>query len=127
MVHALLTAVEPIFVSAAVAALTAITGIVGDGLIKFITAKKAAVIQKIGVDKYNSDLAVARNIWGIVDEKFRITPTLTKTAESAAAMFEQEILKKIPSLTPDEIDHLRQTVAGEVNKGRTALAGTAVQ
>lgn len=122
MLNQIMSAVEPIVISAAVAVLTAVISLIGSAVLRFLVTKKAELVQKIGVDRYNADLAVARNVWGIVDEFFRVHPELEKTVESAASKFEEEILKKIPGLTPDEIDHLRQTVAGEVNKGREALA-----
>lgn len=127
MLNQILNAVEPIIVSAAVACLTALVGIVGNAAVKFIATKKAALEQQIGVDKYNSDLQTARNVWGVVDEEFRIHPELTKTIESAASKFEDELLKKVPGLTPDEVDHLRQVVAGEVNKGRAVVTAAATQ
>jgi hypothetical protein len=127
MLNQILNAVEPIIVSAAVACLTALVGLVGNAAVKFIATKKAALIQQIGVDKYNADLQTARNVWGVVDEEFRTHPELTKTIESAAAKFEDELLKKVPGLTPNEIDHLRQVVAGEVNKGRAVVTAPAVQ
>jgi hypothetical protein len=126
MLNQILNAVEPIIVSAAVACLTALVGLVGNAAVKFIATKKA-LIQQIGVDKYNADLQTARNVWGVVDEEFRTHPELTKTIESAAAKFEDELLKKVPGLTPNEIDHLRQVVAGEVNKGRAVVTAPAVQ
>ena len=36
-----------------------------------------------------------------------------------------EILKIIPGLTKNEIEHLRQAVAGEVNKGRAVIISDA--
>jgi len=121
MLNQIASAVEPIIISAAVVVLTALIGIIGDAIVHFINVKKAALIQKIGVDKYNSNLQVAREVWGVVDEHFRINAELTKTAETAAVKFQDEILRKIPGLTVDEIDHLRQAVAGEVNKGKAAV------
>jgi hypothetical protein len=127
MLNQIVNVLAPIIVSTAVACLTALVGIVGNAAVKFIATKKAALVQQIGVDKYNADLQTARNVWGVVDEGFRTHPELTKTIETAAAKFEDEMLKKLPGLTPDEVDHLRQVVAGEVNKGRAVVTASAVQ
>jgi hypothetical protein len=121
MLQQVVNAATPIIVSAIVAILTAIIGLVGDAAIKFINAKKAAIIQQIGVDKYNADLAMARTVWGIVDEYFRTNPQLTKSIETTGLKFADEIRKKIPGLTDDEVTHLQEAVAGEVNKGKAAV------
>lgn len=112
---------EPALVSAAIAVLTAIIGVVGGAIIQLLAQKKAAIIQKIGVDRYNQELAEAKAVWGIVDEFFRTNPTLTKTMATAAAKFNEILGARLPYLTSDELDHLRQAVAGEVNKGKGVL------
>jgi hypothetical protein len=127
MLNQILNVVEPIIVSAAVACLTALVGLIGNAAVKFISTKKVALEHQIGVDKYNADLQKAREVWGIGDEFFRTHPEMTKTIETAAAKFQDELLKVIPALTTDEIDHLRQAVAGEVNKGRAAVTAPATQ
>ena len=121
MLQLISNAITPILISAIVAVLTAIIGIVGNAMVKFLAAKKSAIEQKIGVDKYNADLQVAREVWGIVEEFFRTNPQLTKTIQTAAATFADEIRKKIPGLTDDEVAHLRQAVAGEVNQGKAVI------
>ncbi len=75
---------------------------------------------------YDSNITIAREVRGIVDEHFRISAGLAKTFSAAADKFEEEILKIIPGLTKDEIDHLRQAVAGEVNAGKAAVLAHAI-
>lgn len=112
---------EPAFVSAALAIMTAIIGVIGGAIVQLLAQKKAAIIQKIGVDRYNAELAEAKAVWGIVDEFFRINPALSKTVETAAAKFNEILHTRLPYLTSNELDHLRQAVAGEVNKGKGVL------
>jgi len=81
----------------------------------FLVEKINAIQVKTGAEDYNHSLTVAKSVYGIVDEYFRITPTITATIEAKVDMFETEILKICPYLTADDIDHLRQTVAGELN------------
>lgn len=90
-------------------------------IISYIRKKEEVVANKIGIDTYNTNLKKAKNVWNEVDEEFRITPALIKTIDAAQAKFAEKILKVIPGLTVDEIDHLRQAVAGEVNKGKGVL------
>lgn len=117
----IISQIAPVAATGVVAFLVKEITPVGTAAISFIRKKEEAVATKIGVDKYNSNLAIAKNIWNMIDEEFRITPTLTKTIEAAQAMFAEKILKVIPGLTADEIEHLRQAVAGEVNQGKAAL------
>ena len=114
------------------AALTALVGVavvaikaLGEAGVELIQRKKDAIVAKISADTYNHNLEVARSVWGAVDEYFRITPSITKTIEAAQEKFAEEIRKALPEITDDEIAQLRQTVAGEVNKGKTALTAQA--
>lgn len=125
MEQQIINQIVPVLVAAIFAVLTAVIKAVGDAAVKLIEKKKEAVEAKIGADTYNQRVAVAKQVWGIVDEYFRITPTVTKTIEAAQAKFTEEIKKLIPDITDEEIEHLRQAVAGEVNKGRDALTAPA--
>jgi hypothetical protein len=102
-------------------ALVAIIGIVGKNLWVYIGSKIKKVQIETGTAKYNSELNFAQSVWGIVDEYFRITPNVTALVGSKTALFETEILKKCPYLTKDEIDHLRQAVAGLMNQGKAVV------
>ena len=126
MVQQIINAVVPVAVTALVAVLVAVIKALGDAGVKLIQRKKDAVAAKIGADTYNQRLAVAKQVWGAVDEYFRITPTATKTFEAAQAKFTEEIRKVLPDITDDEIAQLRQAVAGEVNKGKAALTSEAL-
>lgn len=118
--------IVPILATALFGVITVIVKGIGDVIIAYFSRKEKALIAKIGADTYDHDLAVARSIWGVVDEEFRITPTLEKTIANKQAEFAAKIQKAIPGITDDEIEQLRQAVAGEVNKGRKALTAPAV-
>jgi hypothetical protein len=124
-VSSLINQLGPVVIGGVVAFLIKEIVPVSDVAIDLFNKKKDAVANQIGIDKYNANLSIAKNIWNMVDEEFRITPTFTKTIESDQAMFTDKILKVIPGLTQDEIDHLRQAVAGEVNKGKNAITAPA--
>lgn len=95
--------------------------LVADAAVSYLRKKEEAIANKVGIDTYNANLEKAKNVWNEVEEEFRITPALNKTIEVAQSLFRQKLLSIAPVLTPDEIDHLRQVVAGEVNKGREVL------
>lgn len=118
---------EPAVVSAALAVITAAITAAGGALVQLIGAKKAAVVQKIGVDAYNQKLTFARQAWAMVDETFRITPALQKTFAAKQEAFAAELQKLVPGVTAAEIERFRQIVAGEVNAGKAALTAPAVE
>lgn len=104
--------------TALVSILLGIISYLGAKIIFFVKEKTKAIQEKVGIDKYNNEIQIAFNCWKIVDEKFRITPNLLATIQSKTDMFEQEILKKCPYLSKDQIDHLRQSIAGTINQGK---------
>jgi hypothetical protein len=111
--------------TALVAILLAVISYVAAKVTSYLSAKKAAIIAKAGADKYNAELTVAQSVFDIVDEAFRTNPSLQATISNKIDMFQTEILKKCPYLTQDEIDHLRQAVAGAVNEGKAVITAPA--
>ena len=125
--------IVPILATALFAVITAIVKGIGDVIIAYFSRKEKALIAKIGADTYNHDLTVARSVWGMVDEEARTNPELQKIIGNVTAriqakqkLFAEKIQKAIPGITDDEIEQLRQAVAGEINKGREALTAPAV-
>lgn len=125
MLQSIINQIVPVAIAAIVGVFVAIIKAVGDAAVEYIDKKKEAVAARIGIDQYNSKLLLAKNIWNLVDEAFRITPTLTATIEAKQKMFEEEMLKIMPELTSDEITQLRQVIAGEINKGRDVIVAPA--
>jgi hypothetical protein len=125
MLQSIINQIVPVAITAIVGILIAIIKAVGDAAVDYINKKKEAVVTQTGIDQYNSKLILAKNIWNLVDEAFRITPTLTATIEAKQKMFEEEMLKVIPELTSDEIAQLRQVIAGEINKGKEVVVAPA--
>jgi hypothetical protein len=121
MIQSIINGIVPVMVTVIIGILVATIKSVGDVIIEYIEKKKEAVITEIGINKYNSDLAIARSVWNIVEEYFRINPSIEKTMEAAQKKFEEEILKIIPGLTTAEVEQLRQAIAGEINKGKQQL------
>lgn len=94
---------------------------VGEVAREFIKIKIEAAEQKIKLTKYNEVLEVGKNIWNVVEEKYRITDNLEILAESKSKTFDKLLLEKFPHLTKDEIKEVRQALAGEFNKGKNML------
>lgn len=123
MLQQIINGVVPTLITAIIAVLVAIIKSVGDAVIQYMNQKKDLVIQQKGIEKYNSELQIGRQVWGIVEEYFRVNG-IDKTIEDAQTKFKEEILKKIPYLTDDEIKFIEQAIAGEINKGKEAINTT---
>lgn len=101
--------------------LVAIIKSVGDVIIEYIAKKKEVVEQRLQLDKHVEEVETAKQVWNIVEEKYRITDNITNLAKSKADMFDKLLLEKIPYLTEEEVKELRQALAGEINKGKALL------
>lgn len=118
------TIVEPILTAAGLG----ITGVlvatiksVGDVAIAYIGKKKETVEHNLQLDKHVQDIQTAKEIWNIVEEKYRITDNVKELVDSKAQAFDKMLLAKCPYLTENEIQDIRQAIAGEYNKGKAML------
>ncbi|HAT4226330.1 TPA: cobalt ABC transporter permease [Clostridium perfringens] len=101
--------------------LIAIIKSVGNEAVEYLQAKKKVADQKIKESKYNELFEVGKNIWNMVEEKYRVTDNIENLANSKAAMFDRMLLEKFPHLTENELIEVRQALAGEYNKGKAML------
>jgi hypothetical protein len=108
-------------------AVTAVISVVGVQAVKFIAAKKKAVIQKIGVTAYEQKVTLATEAWKTVEEFSRTHPEFVKTAESTLSKFSTILLGKIPGITATEVADLRDTVAGELNEWKSKAVTVATE
>ena len=116
--------IEPILTALTlgiVGVILAIIKSVGDVTIQYIAKKKEMVEQKLKLDQHEEEIKTAKQIWNIVEEKYRITDNIKDLAKSKADYFDKLLLKKIPYLTEEQVKMLRQAIAGEVNKGKKQL------
>lgn len=115
---------DPIFSAitiAIVGVLVTIIKVVGDSAISYVKTKKKVINEKLQLDKHTHEIEVAKQIWNVVEENYRISDSLRDMAKSKADEFDKLLLEKIPYLTESQIIMLRQTIAGEVNKGKGML------
>lgn len=116
--------IEPILTALTlgiVGVILAIIKSVGDVTIQYIAKKKEMVEQKLKLDQHEEEIKTAKQIWNIVEEKYRITDNIKDLAKSKADYFDKLLLEKIPYLTGEQVKMLRQAIAGEVNKGKKQL------
>lgn len=94
-------------------------------ILKLVIKVLESKLQKSGLEekiiKNKQYIDVAKQVWNIVEENFRITESVEKKLSSKADEFNKIMLDKFPELTISYISELRQSIAGEVNKGREAV------
>jgi Mg2+ and Co2+ transporter CorA len=121
MKELLINQIAPIVATAIVAILVKIIYQIGEPAIQLFVKLKEEAEQRIIASGHESDLTSAKEVWNIIEEKFRITENASTVLGSKADLFDKLLLTKIPGLTQDNLDSLRQAIAGEVNKGKAAL------
>lgn len=117
----LVNQIGPVVIAAVVGILAVTIKAVGNVVIELIEKKKEEVEQKLEIGKHQQELATAREVWGMIDEQYRITSKVEDLIKSKATDFDKLLKAKIPYLTDEEISELRQAVAGEINKGKKLL------
>ena len=121
MKEVLINQIAPIAATAIVAILVAIIKQVGNAAIEFFVTKKKEVEQNIKISGHEEELNTAKEVWNIIEEKFRITENATQILSSKADEFDKLLLQRIPGLSVQNLDDLRQAIAGEYNKGKIDL------
>jgi chromosome segregation ATPase len=94
-------------------------------LIKILVKLIESKLVKSGIEevilKNQNYLFVAKKIWDVVEENFRITEKVEEKLESKADQFDKLLLAKFPELSQEDVAELRQSIAGDVNKGKQAV------
>ncbi|NRT72681.1 cobalt ABC transporter permease [Clostridium beijerinckii] len=121
MKEILINQILPIVDTSVVAILAVIIKQVGNSIIDFFIQKKSEISQKIKINEHQEEINTAREVWNIVEEKFRITENANELLTSKADEFDKVLMERIPGLSKENLEFLRQTIAGEVNKGRDML------
>lgn len=121
MKELIISQIAPIAAIAIVAILIKIIYKVGESAIQLFLKLKEEVEQRIIASGHEAELKQAKEVWNIIEEKFRITENALVVLGSKADMFDQLLLKKIPGLTQQNLTDLRQAIAGEFNKGKAAV------
>lgn len=117
----LVNQIGPVVIAGVIAVLGVTIKAVGNVIIELIQKKKEEVEQKLQIGKHQQELATAREVWGMIDEKYRITDKVENLIKSKADDFDKLLLEKIPYLTKEQVQDLRQTIAGEINQGKKLL------
>lgn len=99
-----------------VQAILSILGVVATYLItvavSYFKKKREALIKQMGTDQYDATYSIAKSIYFAVEQIFKFVPA---AAEQKRKMFDSELIKRVPVLTQEELDHFREAIVGEVN------------
>ena len=117
----LVNQIGPVVIAAVVGILAVTIKAVGNVVIELIEKKKEEVEQKLQVGKHQQELQTAKEVWDMIDEKYRITDKVEDLMKSKADDFDKLLLAKIPYLTQEQVHDLRQSIAGEINQGKKLL------
>ncbi len=121
MKELLISQIAPIGATAITAILVVIIKTIGGATVEVLAQKKEQIEQAIKANGHEQDLQIAKEVWNIVEEKFRITENAETLLSSKADEFNKLLLQKIPGLSQQNIDDLRQAIAGEINAGKAAV------
>lgn len=123
MKEQLISQIVPLLITFVIGVLVAVIKAVGDALLILIQTKKDEVVQKIIQGKHEQEVKTALEVWNIVDEHFRVNEVIGDKIQLKINMFNDLLLNRIPGLKQEDLDYLRQTIAGEVNKYKNTLNG----
>jgi F420-0:gamma-glutamyl ligase-like protein len=111
----------PILVGGLAGILIKIIAPIGDIAIEYIKEKIDASGITKQLARHQDEFNTAKQVWNIVEEKYRLTEKVEELLVSKSDMFDKLLLAKIPYLTQDNLNDLRQAIAGEFNKGKQAI------
>lgn len=114
----LLNQILPLLITFVVGALALIFRAVGKAVIELLIAKREEAILRLGKEEYGRRLDIAFDVWRLVDEHFRLNDLIKYSINDKMSYFNDVLLERIPALKQEDLDYLRQVVAGIVNEGR---------
>jgi len=121
MKELLISQIAPIAATGIVAILVKLVYPIGGAAIQLFLKLKEEAEQRIKASGHEEDFKTAKEVWNTIEEKFRITENVETLLGSKADEFDKLLLERIPGLTQQNLNDLRQAIAGEVNKGKTAI------
>lgn len=99
-----------------VSVLTGIIALAVKELCYYLSIRRKEVIKRIGAERYNTLLSAGRAVYYEVEENFK---GLSGVSDEKIKAFETSITKLVPGITIDEIEHVRQSICGEINNSIT--------
>lgn len=119
--YTLINQIGPVAVAAVVGIIAVAIKSIGNVIIQLIEKKKQEVEQNLKLNQHQQEIETAKEVWNMIDEKYRISNKVEDLIKSKADDFDKLLLAKIPYLTKEQVQDLRQTIAGEINQGKKLL------
>lgn len=104
--------VMSIFVQAVLTILGVLVSYLTTVAVSYLSKKKEALIKQMGAEQYNVTYDIAKGIYFAIEQQFKFIPA---AGEQKRKTFDNMLLKKVPALTQQELDHFREAIVGEVN------------
>lgn len=92
--------------------LVAIVGYVAAYAKNYFNKKSALLEQQLGKNETDLLRELAKDVFYIVEQQYKNVPNM---ANAKMLAFNQLLMQKIPGLTQAQIDHLRESIVGEIN------------
>ncbi|MBO3304808.1 hypothetical protein JJB75_17250, partial [Clostridium perfringens] len=81
-------------------------------ILKLVIKVLESKLQKSGLEekiiKNKQYIDIAKQVWNVIEENFRITESVEKKLSSKAYEFDKMMMDKFPELSPTDVKELRQ-------------------
>lgn len=117
----ILNQLSPVLMNTLITILVAFIAYLGKVVVNMSPKLIDFIVAKVGLTNYQKSKLVAADIWNVIEEHFRVNEIIGDTVQAKVIMFETLIKQKIPGITNREIELVRQAIAGEINKDKSAV------
>ena len=100
---------------------------IADYAVTYIKSNTEKIKKELNILKNDEALKEGKKIWWAIEENFRIGNDSKYSGESKAENFDAILKNKFPNMTKEDIETLRQSTAGQLNKGKTNLTDDEVR
>ena len=104
----MLDQIMPILTQAIVSVLGVIISVIATKAVGYLNVKKQEIVEKIGANKYNLSVSIAEAIFYGIEQEMK-----SATGNEKRFEFNKRIAAKIPWVSADDIDHLREAIVGK--------------
>jgi hypothetical protein len=113
-----------IFVQAVLTILGVLVSYLTTVAVSYLSKKKEALVKQMGTDQYNATYNIAKGLYFAIEQQFKFIPA---AGEQKRKAFDDILLKKVPTLKQEDINHFREGIVGEINNqlNKTSLLAPA--
>lgn len=100
---------------------------IADIAVSYIKSNIEKINKELNILKNNEALQEGKKVWWAVEENFRIGNDLKNPGKSKRENFDLILKSKFPNMTKEDIETLRQSISGEINKEKIDLTDDEVR